>query len=75
MTGICVIWDRESNRLETATMDALVNFNLNRFLDDEPGRILLAWGMTEESARRFVRAYSALLAKRSLKAMAQEAAR
>lgn len=61
-----VIWDRESNRLEMATIEALINFNMNRFLDDEPGRVLVRGPMDEDHARRFIRSYAALMAKRSL---------
>lgn len=66
MNDQCVIWDRESNRLEMATMDALINFNLAALLEDKPGRVLLRTSLTEEQAKRFIKAYAGFMARRSL---------
>lgn len=75
MAGLCVVWDPAHHRLEKATMDAVVNFNMNRFLDNEPGRVLLRTDLTEEQATRFIQAHAALLAARSQKALQEQQAR
>jgi hypothetical protein len=62
----CVCWDRERNRLELCTLDALLQENCNAFLDDKPARALIRTRMTEDQAKQFIKGHAALMAKRSL---------
>lgn len=62
----CVVWNREANLLEMCPLDTLLQLNNASFLDDKPPRALLRTGMEEMHARRFIKGYAALMARRSL---------
>ncbi len=71
MNTLCVAWSRETNRLSMLSHDDLMNLNLAAFLEDRPGLVAIktwcseAW-CGEDDARRFIKAYAALMARRSL---------
>jgi hypothetical protein len=65
MNNCCVLWSREACRLEIATMDEATNINRGAFLDDAPGKPVIATHLTEDQARQFIRGYAAVMAARS----------
>lgn len=64
MNDWCLIWSRELNVLKVAQHEAVENVNFNRFLDNQPGEILLRSSLTRDQAERLVRAYSGVLTER-----------
>jgi len=62
----CVLYDHEKPALSISTINDAIELNMGRFLDDKPPFGVVRMWLERDQAVRFVQAYGACLAHRSI---------